>query len=80
VFFDFNGADFVAAYITLPIVVVLYFGHWFYERFYKKNKLWLIPIENIDLITNLDLIEEEEQSYEPRVPKNFLQRFWFWLA
>ncbi|KAI5966120.1 hypothetical protein CANMA_003366 [Candida margitis] len=80
VFFDFKGADFVAAYITLPIVVVLYFGHWLYERFIKGNKLWFIPIEDIDLTTNLDLIEEEEQNYEPRVPKNLLQKFWFWLA
>ncbi|CAD1811661.1 Amino acid permease family protein [Candida parapsilosis] len=80
VFFDFNGADFVAAYVTLPIVIGLYAAHRIYDYWKNGTKRWLVPIEEIDLVTNLDLVEEEEQNYEPRVPKNFLQRFWFWLA
>ncbi|KAI5962178.1 uncharacterized protein KGF55_003254 [Candida pseudojiufengensis] len=80
VFFDFNGADFVAAYITLPILVVLYCGHLIYSKLKNHSIAFLTPIEDIDLVTNLDLIEEEEQNYEVREPKNFLQKLWYWIA
>ncbi|EMG49968.1 put4 Probable proline-specific permease put4 [Candida maltosa Xu316] len=80
VFFDFKIGDFLAAYITLPIVLVLYAGHRIYTMIQKKDTPWLIPIEEIDLITGLDLVEEEELNFPPRVPKNFLQRIWFWVA
>ncbi|KAG0682702.1 hypothetical protein C6P40_005273, partial [Pichia californica] len=47
VFFDFNASDFVAAYITLPIVFVLYVGHIVWYRNYKGFK----PPSEIDCIT-----------------------------
>lgn len=80
VFFEFNIGDFLASYVTFPILLALYFGHRFYE--YKVNgvKYWLVPIEKIDVITGLDLIEEEEANYPPRVPRNFAERVWFWVA
>lgn len=60
VFFDFNGSDFVAAYITIPIFLVLYFGN----KLWKKTP-WMIKIEDIDLTTGLDEIEEEEEIPPP---------------
>lgn len=80
VFFDFNIGDFLAAYITLPIVVVLYFGHVIYTRMVLGDTDWVIPVENIDLITHLDEIEQEELDYVVPVPKNFLERIWFWIC
>lgn len=76
VFFDFNGSDFVAAYITIPIVFILYVGH----AICTKNwRLWAPP-EEIDCITGLKEIEEEQESYVPKKPRNFLERIWFWIA
>jgi len=71
----FNAADFLAAYITLPIFLVLYFGHKIYFRtpFAKK-------IEDIDVMTGKREMDELAEMEVIRVPKNWLQRAWFWLA
>ncbi|KAL5345462.1 hypothetical protein ACLOAV_009835 [Pseudogymnoascus australis] len=71
----FNVSDFLAAYITLPIFVVLYVGHkvWFRTPF-------AIPISEIDIITGKVEMDELAALEVERVPKNFLQRAWFWLA
>ncbi|GME74582.1 unnamed protein product [Ambrosiozyma monospora] len=76
VFFDWNTANFFAAYITLPIVFVLYVGH----MIWSKNYRLFAPPEEIDCFTGLEAIESEAATYEPRKPKNFLQRIWFWIA
>lgn len=80
VFFDFNASDFVAAYITLPIFAVLYIGHQIYEYVKFKRLKFATPLEDIDVITGLDIIEDEEQTYEERKPRNVLERIWFWIA
>ncbi|EAZ63582.2 Proline specific permease [Scheffersomyces stipitis CBS 6054] len=80
VFFNFNGPDFVAAYITLPIVVFLYVGHRAWSYFTKGQQNWLRPIKQIDVITGLDLIEEEDANEPEPVPKNLLEKIWFWVA
>ncbi|CCE87337.1 Piso0_005886 [Millerozyma farinosa CBS 7064] len=80
VFFHFNIGDFLAAYITFPIVVFLYFGHKFYNMYYNKVYRWVKPIEEIDLVTGLDLVEEEDMSTPERVPKNIWEKIWFWIA
>lgn len=76
VFFNFNGSDFVAAYVTLPIVFFIYISHAIWTRNWKG----FAPPEEIDCITGLKDIEEETRNYVPPVPKNFLQRIWFWIA
>lgn len=76
VFFDFNGQDFVAAYITIPIILFLYVAHSLWTRNFKV----FAPPEQIDVFTGLEEIEEETRNYVPPVPKNFLQRIWFWIA
>jgi amino acid transporter len=80
VFFDFNAPDFIAAYITFPIVVFLYVAHKIYNRYVNGVTRFLIPIEEIDLITGLDMIEEEDINSPDPIPKNWLQRIWFWIA
>lgn len=61
VFFKFNGPDFVAAYITLPIVFLLYVGHRSYSFFYVGRKRWLTPPEEFDF-TKLELVEYEQSQ------------------
>ncbi|CAK7896042.1 probable lysine/arginine permease Can2p [[Candida] anglica] len=80
VFFDFNAADFVAAYITFPIFAALYFGHKAYNYFVNGHKTWANPLEKIDLFTGLDLIEEEAANDPERIPNGFLQKIWYWIA
>lgn len=76
VFFDFNASDFVAAYITIPIVLVLFFGH----MIWYKNWRFVTPLEEIDCITGLEQVEAEAATYVPNVPKNFIMKVWYWLC
>ncbi|QPG72840.1 hypothetical protein FOA43_000142 [Brettanomyces nanus] len=76
VFFDFNAADFIAAYITVPIILVLYFGH----AIWTKNWRLFAPPEEIDCITGLKEIEAEQAAYIPKKPRNIFERIWFWIA
>ncbi|CAK7901809.1 proline-specific permease [[Candida] anglica] len=80
VFFDFNASDFIAAYITLPVSVVLYFGHRIYNYYVNGVKEWIIPIEKIDLFTGLDLIEDEAANDIERKPEGIIQKIWYWVA
>ncbi|RLV94830.1 putative proline-specific permease put4 [Spathaspora sp. JA1] len=80
VFVNFNIEDFLASYITFPIIVAFYAGHRIYEWKVHGVTYWLNPMDRIDLVTGLDSVElEDEQSPEP-VPRNFLEKIWFWIA
>lgn len=80
VFFSFDIGSFLAPYITIPIVLVLYAAHKIYSYVYLKQNVWLIPIEDIDLVTGLDLVEEEDLNTPDPIPKNWIEKFWFCLA
>ncbi|EFY91760.1 amino-acid permease inda1 [Metarhizium acridum CQMa 102] len=74
-FMPFKAKDFVAAYITLPIFLMLYIGHkvWFRTSLY-------IPVDKIDALTGKKEMDELEAIEEPRIAKNWLQKAWYWLA
>lgn len=72
---NWDYRDFIAAYITLPIFLVLYLGH----KLYFKTK-WAIPVNEIDVVTGKEEMDRLAELDEERVPKNFLQRFWYWVA
>jgi amino acid transporter len=72
-----NVADFLAAYITIPIFLVLYLGHkiWFRTPF-------MIPVQHIDVMSGkkeMDELCKNDISGAP-VPKNVFQKVWFWIA
>lgn len=76
---QWNVADFLAAYITLPIFVILYLGH----------KVWSLKsggpvlarrVEDVDVTTGIKEMDELEEMDQPRVPKNWVEKVWFWLA
>lgn len=71
----FNASDFLAAYITLPIFLVLYFGH---KAFCRTP--WATKLEDIDCLTGKKEMDELAEMEMERVPKNLLQQVWFWLA
>ncbi|KKA26310.1 hypothetical protein TD95_001759 [Thielaviopsis punctulata] len=72
---NWNVSDFLAAYITLPIFLVIYLGHKAYTR-----TSWYIPIEEIDCLTGKKEMDELEAMDRPPVPRNWLEKAWFWLA
>lgn len=76
VFFDFNAADFIAAYITFPVVLVLYVGHRLYSIYYLGRTRWLTPVEEFDF-SKLEMVEYQHTQYEERIPKNWYEKIWF---
>jgi amino acid transporter len=71
----FSASNFLAAYITLPIFLVLYIGHKIYFR-----TPFTIKLEDIDVITGKKEMDELAEMEVPREAKNWLQKVWFWLA
>ncbi|KAK7736630.1 hypothetical protein SLS53_006833 [Cytospora paraplurivora] len=67
--------DFLAAYITLPIFMALYVGH----KLWAKTP-WARRIEDIDVITGVREMDALEAEDKPPVPRNWLEKAWFWLA
>ncbi|KAH3685066.1 hypothetical protein WICPIJ_003943 [Wickerhamomyces pijperi] len=76
VFFDFNAADFIASYITLPFFGVFYFGH----KIWTKNWKFYLPLEEIDVISGLDFADKQEMEYEEKFvkPTTKLGKFMDW--
>lgn len=69
-----NVSDFIAAYITLPLFVVLWLGHKAYTRDFKK---WWYPVHEIDVVTGLTEIEEKTRLLDEQriVPNGAFQKF-----
>ena len=65
----------VIAYITIPAFFLLYFGHKIYFR-----TPWVRRIEDIDVTTGKEEADALEAMDVKPVPKNFIQRMWFWLV
>jgi len=77
VFFPSNWSvsSFLAAYITLPIFLVLYIGH---KIVYRTP--FAIKISNIDVVTGKREMDEMcARDIEP-VPRNVWEKMWFWVA
>lgn len=70
-----NYKDFLAAYITLPAFFLLYLGH---KLVYRTP--FLKPVKEIDVITGKKEMDDLTAADEDPVPKNVLQRIWFWIA
>ncbi|EEY22799.1 hypothetical protein ACHAQF_003938 [Verticillium nonalfalfae] len=72
---QFDVQDFLAAYITIPIFLVLYLGHklWFRTPLARK-------IADVDVVTGVKEMEELAAMDVEPVAKNWLQKVWFWIA
>ncbi|KAI3401100.1 hypothetical protein diail_246 [Diaporthe ilicicola] len=72
---NWDVGNFLASYVTLPIFLSLYVGHklWFRTPLAKKT-------EDIDVITGVREMDALEAEDVPPVPKNWLEKVWYWLA
>jgi amino acid transporter len=72
---NWDVQSFLAAYITLPIFLVLYLGHklWFRTPLVRKS-------EDVDVTTGVKEMDELAALDQAPIPKNWLQRVWFWIA
>ncbi|KAI1826283.1 amino-acid permease inda1 [Xylaria intraflava] len=70
-----SASDFLAAYITIPIFLALYLGHkiWFRTPLARKP-------EDVDVITGKKEMDELAEMDEEPVPRNWVEKAWFWLA
>ncbi|KAK3899259.1 amino acid permease/ SLC12A domain-containing protein [Staphylotrichum tortipilum] len=70
-----NYQDFLAAYITIPVFLVLYGGHkvWARTPFWKRA-------EDIDVLTGKKEMDEFCEADVAPVAKNWVQKVWFWVA
>lgn len=88
---NWSVSNFLAAYITLPVFLGLYLGHkaWFATQHVSQEgsrkswfKHWQFahPIDEIDVVTGKREMDELEATDVKPVPKNLLQKVWFWIA
>lgn len=98
---EWSVSSFLAAYITFPIFMALYFGHKIYfaavqvkrgeswdgrEKSGSKVKqffggfIFATPTPDVDVMTGKREMDELEALDQPPVPRNFIEKFWYWLA
>ncbi|KAI4211633.1 MAG: hypothetical protein LQ351_005536 [Letrouitia transgressa] len=71
----FTASSFLAAYITLPIFIVLYVSHkiWFRTPIFY-------PASRIDVWAGKDEADRLEEMDVPPVARNVWEKIWFWIA
>jgi amino acid transporter len=72
---NWDVQSFLAAYITIPIFLVLYLGHKIVFR-----TRFAIPVAEIDVITGKKEMDEMAAQDVERVPKNVWEKIWYWVA
>ncbi|OTA98078.1 hypothetical protein M426DRAFT_326271 [Hypoxylon sp. CI-4A] len=72
---QWTASGFLAAYITLPIFFVLYFGH---KAFYRTR--FAIKIEDVDVWSGKKEMDDMCAADVDPVPKNWVEKVWFWIA
>ncbi|KAI8961477.1 proline-specific permease [Daldinia sp. FL1419] len=72
---EWSVSGFLAAYITIPIFLVLYFGH---KLIYRTP--FATKIEDVDVWTGKKEMDDLSAADEERIPRNWYEKVWFWLA
>ncbi|KAI1378078.1 proline-specific permease [Hypoxylon crocopeplum] len=72
---QWSVSGFLAAYITIPIFLVLYIAHklWFRTPF-------AIKIKHVDVWTGKKEMDDMCAADVEPVPKNWVEKVWYWLA
>ena len=73
-FDPFDITDFATAYVGVPIYFLLYFS-W---KIIKRTR-W-IPSHEVDLFTGKAALDAADAHWPNPVPRNVLEKIWFWIA
>lgn len=74
---NFNAAKFVTSYASFPIFIILYLGH---RLFVRRQALWITPITELDVFSGLEEVEETTMNDVVPIPRNFLEKIWYWIC
>jgi amino acid transporter len=66
---EWNVSNFLAAYITIRIFLVLYLGH----KIFCRTR-FLIPVSDIDVVTGKKEMDELEAMDRPPIPRNGMEK------
>lgn len=70
----FSAKSFIPPYIDIPIFLSLFFGY----KLVKRTKF--VGLAEMDLWSGKAEIDRLESTWVKPVPRNFLERIWFWIA
>ena len=73
-FYPFDITSFATAYVGVPIYFILLFG-W---KIIKRTH-WVRP-EEADIFTGKAALDAADGHWPEQIPRNALEKFWFWLA
>ncbi|KAJ5460594.1 uncharacterized protein N7458_002146 [Penicillium daleae] len=71
----FTASGFLVSYVVFAIFFVLYFDH---KIWYRTP--WMVPAADIDIFFGREEIDRLCEEEVEKVPRNWLQRFWWWIA
>ncbi|RYP05657.1 hypothetical protein DL764_003666 [Monosporascus ibericus] len=71
---NFSAKTFLPPYIDIPIFAGLFLGY----KFVKRTKF--VKVHDMDLWSGKAEIDSLEGTWPVVVPRNFLERIWFWIA
>jgi len=78
---NWSAANFLAAYITLPIFLTLYVGHKVWARVrWRVPFCFAIRVGEVDVVTGKREMDELEARWTEPVAGNWWQRVWYWIA
>ncbi|KAL8673818.1 MAG: hypothetical protein Q9168_001783 [Polycauliona sp. 1 TL-2023] len=73
-FGPFDAHGFITAYVGIPIYGAL-FAFW---KVFKKTKF--VEAHEADLYTGKAALDAADGHWPPRVPRNWVERIWLWIA
>ncbi|KAL8828990.1 MAG: hypothetical protein Q9191_002270 [Dirinaria sp. TL-2023a] len=74
VFKPWSIDDFVTAYVGIPIYLVLYV----FWKIFKRTSF--VRPSQADIFTGKAALDAADAHWPERVPRNILERIWFWIA
>ena len=74
VFNEFTATDFLTAYIGIPI----FFGLFAFWKIFKRTKF--VNAAEADITTGKAALDEADAQWPEQIPRNALERIWFWIA
>ncbi|KAJ5899421.1 hypothetical protein N7495_004165 [Penicillium taxi] len=72
---SFTASGFLVSYIVFAIFFALYLGH---KIWYRTP--WMTPVADIDIFSGKAEIDREEELEVEPIPRNWLEKAWWWIA